>query len=468
MELKDNQVYTRILAKQDTSSPISGSCIKAPDAFQADTVTVDHFTPEKTGFDGLQYTGKNDNQQKSSPETSLPPEFADIADKITPWKPMKIFLVHGSHTGGHRSAAEALEQALERMPNVNAEVINALDHSGSKTLKNTQIAATDLVIKKLGKVRQWAFEKSFKGNPVTYWLGNTAMKLKAWTSKSFLNKINQEKPDLIISTHSAMNSMLNHWKEKGKIDVPVHSVVTDFRAHRMWAQDNIGHFYVAGENAAQNLEQFGIAPERISITGIPIKPAFSEDTGLTKTELREKLGLDPNKSTVLMMGGSLGIGPFADTAEALDKSGVPLQFVCITGKNETKKQELEELGKSLNMPMTILGYTNNVNEWMDASDVVISQPGGLTTSEIFARNLPMVIIEPEEGLAKAVLPGIVSTGAAFAVKDPDKAAEMVKSIVSDPDTTAEIQENLAKVGKKRAAFTIGRQALEEALKHRKE
>ena len=399
----------------------------------------------------------------TKPETAAPQEFLDLMKHIPPWKHVKVFLVHGSHTGGHRSAAESVKQALDELPNVHAEVINALDFGGGKTGKKAQVAATDFVMNKMSGVRGWFFKKSFEGNPIIHWLGKTGMKMKSWVSKSFLNKIQEEKPDIILSCHSPMNAMLGYWKEQGKIDAPVHSVVTDYRIHRMWAQDGIDQYYVASEGAKKDLERFGIDDKKISITGIPIKPDFAKPSGLSKAEMKEKLGIDPKIPMVLMMGGSLGLGRFGDVAEALNQLKTPVQMVCITGKNETKKAELEDMKKDLQMPMTVLGYTKNVNEWMEACDMIVSKPGGLTTSEIFAKNIPMIILDPMAGLEEMLVESITSTGAAFTVKGPTEAAELVEQVINDPSTKDEITKSLGKVGKPFAAYELGKDLIETVL-----
>lgn len=405
--------------------------------------------------------GKPEADRKT--DTAAPKEFLDLMKRIPPWKNVKVFLVHGSHTGGHRSAAESVKKALDEIPNVQAEVINALDYSGGETVKNLQVGTADLLIKKWGNVRSWFFKKSFEGNPIIYWLGKQGMKIKAWMSKSFLNKIKEEKPDVILCTHSPMNAMFSYWKGKGEIDMPVHSVVTDYKVHRMWAHDNIDHYYVASEQAKGDLVKFGVDKSKIEITGIPIKPDFAKPTRLSKTELREKLGIDPQLPTVLMMGGSLGLGRFGDVASALNSLKTPVQIVCITGKNEAKKAELEELQKQLKMPMKVLGYTKNVDEWMSACDMIVSKPGGLTTSEIFAKNIPMIILDPAPGLEELLIPSIEATGAAFRVDTPKDAAGLIEQIINDPSKKENVMRNLEKVGKPLAAYAVGKDLVERVI-----
>lgn len=396
-------------------------------------------------------------------EFQLPQEFLETMKQIPPYKHVKVMLVHGSHTGGHRSAAESVKKVLDTMPNVEAEVVNALNYTGGEASKNAQVAATDFVMNKMAPVRGWFFRQSFKGNPLVYGLGNLGMRFKSWMSKDFLHKIQQDKPDVILSCHSPMNSMLSYWKGKGLIDAPVHSVVTDYRVHRMWAQKNIAHYYVASEATKDELAHFGIDKDKIEVSGIPIKPEFARPQELSKSELKEKLGINPEIPMVLMMGGSLGLGRFKEMAQALNEVKTPVQMVCITGKNSAKKAELEELGRQIKMPLTVLGYADNVNEWMDACDVIVSKPGGLTTSEIFARKLPMIILDPMPGLEEMLIPTIVGTGAALSVKGPEGAAHMIEQLCADTTMKTKLEENLEKTGKPFAAYEVASDLVMTAL-----
>ncbi|MDQ7823817.1 MAG: glycosyltransferase [Candidatus Eremiobacteraeota bacterium] len=381
---------------------------------------------------------------------------------LHPWKKVKVFLVHGSHTGGHASAARSVEKVLKSIPGVEVQNINTLNLSASGVMTG-QVAAFNMITRYMAGLRSWAFRKSFEGSGPVYALGNLGMKMKSFLSKKFLTKIQQEKPDIILSTHSPMNSMLSYWKEKGLIDQPVHSVVTDFGAHRMWAQKNIERYYVATGEVKADLERFGVAPEKIEITGIPIDPSFAGPSGLSQAELKEKLGLDPSLPVVLMAGGSLGYGNFSGIARALDGLGRPLQIVAITGKNAEKKRELEELTPDLKSPMKVLPYVDTMSEWMKASDVIISKPGGLTTSEIFAMKKPMILITPLPGLEELLIPKITDTGCAVLAGDENEAAALAGKIITDEKYRGDLQEHLKKVGMPYAAYTVSAGLVERAL-----
>jgi processive 1,2-diacylglycerol beta-glucosyltransferase len=229
--------------------------------------------------------------------------------------------------------------------------------------------------------------------------------------------------------------------------------------HRQWVQKNISRYFVASEQAKQNLIDFGVDKDKVSVTGIPIKPGFAKDSGLSKADLRKKLGLDPDKPTVLMIGGSLGMGNFEGVARAFNESGKDYQLVMILGKNELKKDRLDLYAKGANIPTKVLGFEKNTGQWMEASDVVISKPGGLTTSEIFSKKVPMLILDPSPGFEEMLIPSVEATGAALRAKDPQDAVAVIDDFLKNPAQEEKVKKSLERVGKPDAALDIARQVM---------
>lgn len=111
-----------------------------------------------------------------------------------------------------------------------------------------------------------------------------------------------------------------------------------------------------------NLKNFGIDDKKIEVTGIPIKPKLAKPSGISKMEMKKKLGIDPDLPMILMMGGSLGLGRYDEVAEALNKLKTPVQMVCITGKNETKKADLENLKEEFKNAHDGSGISQKINQ----------------------------------------------------------------------------------------------------------
>jgi len=176
------------------------------------------------------------------------------------------------------------------------------------------------------------------------------------------------------------------------------------------------------------LERLGVRPEQVEVSGIPIKaPApASETTG----ELRARLGLDPEKATVVITGGGLGGQPFELLAGEMGKLPFPKQIVCITGTNAQAREALHEMSSPHALHVT--GKVSNMEEWMRAADVVVTKAGGLSTSEIQALGKPMVIHRPVSGLAVRNSERLVEIGSALIGRDVSDTARQAEALLSDP------------------------------------
>ncbi|HPZ09045.1 MAG TPA: glycosyltransferase [Candidatus Eremiobacteraeota bacterium] len=438
--------------------------IEKKHTLKAEGEKIDTFLPSDKPDDLQLMKDFKKSLSPHKPVIGFSSELIEALEKLPPKDNIKIFLVHGSHTGGHRSAAESLKAVFDKLPHVEAEVINSLDYS-SEGIKNAQVGATQMAMDHLKSLRGWCFQQSHEGNPLMYWLGNTGMKIKSFFSKKFLTKIQKEKPDVVISTHSPMNSMLSYWKKSDKMDMPLLSCVTDFSTHRMWAQSDVDHYYVATDGASRDLKRFHIDDSKISVTGIPIKPDFAGVSKIPSVEMKKKLGLDPDKPLVLLMGGSLGYGPYEELSTELDKLDKPLQIVAICGKNQAKCETLEKKKDSMKHTLLPLGFIKNVNDYMEAADVIISKPGGLTASEIFALKKPMVILEPKPGLEEISASAIQKLGVAFMEKTPEDAAGFVQKLLTDPSLKEEVDRRLEDVSHPYSSYAVAEDAVRRALEY---
>lgn len=390
----------------------------------------------------------------------FPPALLEKLNQRDPADPLKILLVHGSHTGGHRSAARSLAQALNELPNVQARELDTLDVSSPRMVK-AQKGFFGLVSEKLPALRRWGFRLALQGSPLASWVGTAVLKAKAALSPGVLHEIQRESPDLVVSTHSQTNAMLSHWKGTGRLDMPVHSVATDFMAHAIWAQDRVDRYYVAAETTAQDLVNLGVGPDRIRVTGIPINPAFSRPAEEDRQALATRLGLDPGLPTVLLMGGSLGLQPYEKLIDALEASPYPMQVVAITGRNQEAKERLEARQGSTRHPLHVQGFVENGVDWMRAADVVVSKPGGLTLSELLALRKPVIVTNPVPGMEEAQVQRLA--GVAWSAPDVEAMRTQVEQLISDPVARAEVQQRMDSWSRPNSSYDVAAQVAEAAL-----
>ncbi|MBM3462145.1 MAG: glycosyltransferase [Armatimonadetes bacterium] len=369
--------------------------------------------------------------------------------------------MHSSFTGGHAAAADALVSALSELPNVQADSFNTLSVSSS-TVQDGQKAFYNLVSNRVPTLRRIGFDLAINGSPVASAIGNAFLSVKAMLSPEVLEHFEREKPDLIVSTHSQTNSMLAYWKENGDLHPPVHSVLTDFLGHRMWAQDAIGHYYVATEAVRDDLERFGVDNSLVSVTGIPVKPALAAPPEPTEITC-QRLGLDPHTPTILIMGGSLGDQKYADIIPALDRSPYPMQIVAITAKNADAKAELDQMRATLTHPLHVLGFTKNVEDYLRAADVVVTKPGGLTASEIFALRKPMIVANPYVGMEEHQAKRLSKTGVAWVANSGEEVRDHVERVLGDPTAGVTLTNKMNSVSHPDSAYQVADQVARAAL-----
>ena len=243
--------------------------------------------------------------------------------------------------------------------------------------------------------------------------------------------IRRNAPDAVLFTHPFAGLILDILKKQGRLTVPTVGVLTDFIFHPFW-EDCTSCSYVVMPSSALRFQAYrkGFADEQLLSFGIPISPKFAHS--IPKEEARASLGLDPAAKTVLLMGGSMGYGHMTDTVRALDAipEPEPLQLIAVCGNNARAKRQMDAL--HARHRLLVFGFTDQVDVLMDASDCIVTKPGGLTTSEALAKRLPMVIVDPIPGQETRNTEFLLNSGAAAAANKVCGADELVWRILNEP------------------------------------
>ena len=208
-------------------------------------------------------------------------------------------------------------------------------------------------------------------------------------SKKVSKYIEENTPDIIICTHVFAAHVLTQIKEYTGMKM---GIITDFTVHPYWEETDLDYYGTASELLTILAQKKGIDTKNVLPIGIPIPEKFAQR--LSKSEAREKLGIK-DKDTVLVMSGSMGYGKLARHVKVMDTVDLDFQMLCVCGKNKRAKKSIEKL--QTNQSVYIYGYVDNVDIMMDAADVIVTKPGGLTVSEALAKRLPMILVNPIPG-----------------------------------------------------------------------
>jgi processive 1,2-diacylglycerol beta-glucosyltransferase len=272
-------------------------------------------------------------------------------------------------------------------------------------------------------------------------------------TRPFIKMVRDYRPDWIVCTHFLPSEIISDLKTKENLNCPQAIVVTDFDMHALWLCRNYEHYFVALDETRAYLETLGYPSGKISVTGIPIDPKFSET--LSKASMREKYGLDPETPTIILSLGGFGVGRIETLIDALRSIRSPVQILAMCGRNEELKSSLQSFPVSDNGTRVVaVGYTKAMDEYMRASDLIVGKPGGLTTSEALAMGLVFVVVNPIPGQEERNSDHLLENGAAIRSNNPATLGYKIERLFKDPERLETMRRNSLNFARPRAAFDI--------------
>ena len=306
---------------------------------------------------------------------------------------MKVFIVHATAGAGHKKAAEALYNCFKEICSADDDIrnIDALDYTNS-LFKKAYPEVYIFLVTYLPFL--WgAIFHILNNRPLRPFINNIRLFFNMMHGRRLLEHVINEQPDMIICEHFMSAQLMAYLKLNKKIKSLIICGVTDFGVHQFWVNKGIDNYLVACESTKQELLDMGVSSQIIRVTGIPIGRQFAKNGD--RNDLRKKLGLDIGKFTVLVTSGGFGVGPIKTIVRKLDEMSADLQMAVVCGKNEQMFDYFKESVFKKNVQAN--GFVNNMDEFMEVADLIISKSGGLTVSESLAKGLPMLIIKPIPG-----------------------------------------------------------------------
>lgn len=267
-------------------------------------------------------------------------------------------------------------------------------------------------------------------------------------------------PHIIVCTHFMPAGIISYLIRTGALQAQHSIVVTDFDAHAMWLTRTFHRYFVAIDETRAHLVALGLPPERITVSGIPIDPAFSRP--IDRAAALRSYGFEPGKPTLLLSAGALGGGPTALALERLKQIERDIQTVVICGRNETLRTEIEAV-VGADPRFRVLGYSDRVFELMKMSDLFIGKPGGLTTAEALASGLPMVILSPIPGQEERNSDHLLEEGAAIKCNDLTTIPYKIEQLLGDRSRLEAMRQRAARLGRPAAARAIVETLLSDDL-----
>ena len=239
---------------------------------------------------------------------------------------------------------------------------------------------------------------------------------------------------------------------QGRLTCPVWVQVTDFDLHTLWVQPQIHGYFAANAEVAFKLRERGVAAELIHITGIPVAPVFLASH--ESQQCRLELGLRDGPVTALILSGGARIGNVTDIADRLLKNNPALQIIAIAGNNAQRLAELRQLAAVYPGRLIALGFSRCIEKLMAASDLVITKPGGLTSSECLIMGLPMVLVDPIPGQEERNGDYLLEHGAALKAHDMAGLDYRVQQLLADPGRLNAMRSQMLNLARPQAARDV--------------
>lgn len=359
-----------------------------------------------------------------------------------------ILFLFSDTGGGHRAAAEALIEALK------LELGNAVTTEMVDFLKDyapppyNQLPAMYPEIVKVPELWGVGYKIS-DGRPQARIVTST---LWPYVRSAARRLVKEHPNDMLVSVHPLGNSFF--LRALGKNRPPFITVVTDMvTTHALWYDQRTDLILVPTEMARRRAIENNMNPGRVRVVGQPVAEKYCAPHGDRET-LRARFGWPQDKMVVLMVGGGEGMGALAETARAIDESGLDVGMAIVTGRNAKLKKTLE--AETWENPVFVYGFTREMPDLMRAADVLVTKAGPGTIAEAMIANLPVILYAKLPGQEDGNVTFVESVGAGVWAPDPLKVVRTLTRWVCRPHELQAVIENCRRAARPEASRTIAR------------
>lgn len=357
---------------------------------------------------------------------------------------MDTLIFSASVGAGHDQVARALqEEIVRRYPEARVAIVDTISYISP--ILNKLVLEGYLGLLKIspgfyGKL----YEKTEAGEAGD--LANLPYRL---LSRALGKVIRDYAPASIICTHAFSAGIIGTLKQRQRITQHLTTVVTDYTVHSYWVHEGTDLYCIADAQLAYLMDDLGVPRSRVVATGIPILGKFAEKQD--GAEIRAQHGL-ADLPTVLVMGGSLGLGEIKEVVKRFDASATSVQALVVTGRNEILHSDLQH--QYWRNTFHIYGFVDYVQELMAAADLVLTKPGGVTSAEALSQGKPIVIISPIPGQEDRNSRWLTEQGCAVRLQADKYAGLKLTQLLTDKERLDSLAQRAVRLGKPLAARSV--------------
>ena len=347
---------------------------------------------------------------------------------------MNILILSASTGGGHMRASKAIEGYMtQQNKDINVKIVDSLLYISpilNKTITGGYVYLATKTPKLYGKLYDLTNKDHKFANFVT--------RLNNIFANKLLPLIDEFRPDIIITTHPFPTEMVSRLKSKKEINIPLICIMTDYAPHKAWISDKVDAYIVANDDMVTKMIAEGVDSRCIYPYGIPVDEVFFEEK--EKQLVIEELGLDKNLPTILMMAGSFGVSNVFDVYENIIDIDLDFQIILVTGRNQKLYNHFEEVIGDTTKNTKLIYFTEEINKFMQASDIIITKPGGLTVTEALACNIPMAVFNAIPGQEEENADFLLKHNMAVRISDGNSCRAAIVELLKDSEKLEDMKE----------------------------
>ena len=361
---------------------------------------------------------------------------------------MRILILSAATGGGHMRAAHALEEAIRRKsPETEVRVVDFLKEI-SPILDKTICDGYHFLATKTPKVFGKLYQKTNEETPFS----QIVPKFNSLFCQELVPLMEEFRPDVGVTTHPFATEMVSRLKEKGALFAPLICIMTDYGPHKAWFADRVDAYIVSAQDMVEEMVMMGVDRNKIFPFGIPVHGVFfyKED----KNKLQQELGLTPGLPTILIMAGSFGVTNIAKIYRSIAVIDMPFQMIVITGRNQRLYDYFSEIIPESPKKTKLVFFTNEVEKYMHASDLIITKPGGLTVSEALACNIPLAVFDAIPGQEEDNANFLLQHEMAIRIQKGEDCADSIRALLQDHERLEKMRSSCASFDKSQSPTNI--------------
>lgn len=364
----------------------------------------------------------------------------------------KVLILSASAGAGHLRAAEAVEKAFLELKAANqVRNVDTLEYTNPLFRRLYSKAYIDIV-NNAPELFGWFYEHYDK----PWHNERRRLAFDKLNTRPFIKLLRRYQPDIAVCTHFLPAEIISWLKEKHKIRTRQVIIVTDFDIHAFWLCRHFEHYFVALDETKAHLIALGVPSDKVTVSGIPIDPVFSKPKN--KIQMRRLHKLEPELPAILVSAGGFGVGPVEKIMQSLLKMKNAAQVIVICGNNKKLKDKVDKTLKNVPADSPVrfrsVGYTNQMDSFMAASDLILGKTGGLTTSEALASGLAFVIVDPIPGQEQRNAEHLLEEGVAIKCNNWPVLAYKIDKLLDNPQRLARMKLKAQQLAKPSAAYDI--------------